>query len=148
MTYTATDLYKTLAEQSDDNQTAFTLSDDVSKSDVEAWLSKQDVTALESEYDDQITRGTLTSLDSDATDSHTLREIIESRNDDPSNFEAGYYIRADRTVVQYHKPWIGGKEPMSEVEADDLREEHVGKMVERAANSELLNRAKSEFGQS
>ena len=145
MTYTATDLYKTLAEQSDDNQTTFALSEDVGKSDVETWLSDQDVTALESEYDDQITRGTLTSLDGDATDSHTLREIIESRNDDPSNFEAGYYIRADRTVIQYHKPWMGGKEPMDKSEADDLREEHVGKMVERAVNSELLNRAKSEF---
>jgi len=146
MSYTAPELHDTLVELSTDITDPFALAEDVTESDIETWLSAQDASTLESQYDDQITRETISSLDGMATDTHTLREIIESRNDTPEDFEAGYAIRADRTIVQYHKPWIGGKEPMTEAEADSIREEHVGKMVERAVNSELLDRAKAEFG--
>lgn len=146
MSYTATELYDVLIELSNNQPDPFTLADGVTESDVDTWLSNQDVSALESQYDDAITRTTIPTLDDNATDTHTLRKIIESRNDDPSNFESGYAIRADKTIIQYHKPWVGGKEPMTETEADSLREEHVGKMVERAVNGDLLDDAKTEFG--
>ena len=146
MTLTAAELYDRLVEQSDNEDSDFTLAADVAETDVETWLSGKDVDKLRTEADNQIERETVTDLNATVSDSHTLRDIIESHNDDPEQIEAAYVLRASKTTIQYHKPWVGGKEAINEAEADTQREEHVGKMVERAVASEILNRAKTEFG--
>ena len=146
MTLTSAELYDRLVEQSDNEDSDFTLAADVTEADVETWLSGKDVDKLRTEADNQIERETVTDLNATVSDSHTLRDIIESHNDDAEQIEAAYVLRASKTIVQYHKPWVGGKQPMTESEADTQREEHVGKMVEQAVTSEILNRAKTEFG--
>ena len=63
-------------------------------------------------------------------------------------YEAKHALRSDRTIVQYHKPWVGGKEPIKSDEVDDILAEHVSRLVDRVVAGELMNRAREGFGQS
>lgn len=149
MTLTATELYDRLTELDSDDSDPFTLADGTTESDVQTWLNSKDVSKLESEADSQIERTTVTDLSAPqgiGSDNLSVADAIASRNDDPTDFEAAYIIRADRTFVQYFKRGIGGKEPIPEADVQAELDNHVTEMVNRAVNAELLKRAKDEFG--
>ena len=149
MTLTATEIYDRLAELDSDDDSDFALATDTTESDVQTWYDNQDVSQLESEADSQIERTAITDLTQGdvGPDNLSVKECIESRNDDPANFEAAYVLRADRTFIQYFKPEIGGKEPIPEADVDAEMADHVAELVDRTVNAELLDRAKTEFGQ-
>lgn len=148
MTFTASELYDRLTElDSEDNQ--FTLADRITQSDVETWLDNKGVSKLESEADNQIERTTATDLfasqgigDGDLS----VADVIESRGDNPADFEAAYILRASRTFVQYFERGVEGKQPIPESGVQAELDSHVAEMVDRAVNAELLSRAKTEFG--
>jgi len=147
MTLTAPDIYDRLTELDNDDDSDFTLATDTTQSDVQTWYDNQDVSQLESEADSQIDRTTVTDLTQGSVgpDNLSINECIESRNDDPSNYEAAYLLRADRTFIQYFKRAVGGKEPILESEVDTALADHVAEMVDRSVSSELMERAKTEF---
>jgi len=149
MPLTATKLYDRLTElDSDDNQ--FTLATDVTESDVQTWYDGVDTQTLKTETNNQIDRTTVTDLTDPqgiGGDDLSVADVIESRDDDPSEYEAAYLIRSDKTIVQYFKPKVGGREPIPASEVGSWLSEHVSEMVDRAVNAELLDRAKTEFGQ-
>jgi len=148
MTLTATEIYDRLLElDSDDND--FTLASGTTKSDVQTWLDSKDVSKLQSEADNQIERTTVTDLSAPqgiGSDNLSVADVIESRNDDPADFEAAYILRASRTFVQYFQRGVGGKQPIPESDVQAELDDHVSEMVDRAVNAELLSRAKTEFG--
>ena len=148
MTLTATEIYDRLTELDSDDDSDFALDGDTSESDVQTWYDNQDVSQLESDADSQIERTAITDLTQGdiGPDKLSVNECIESRNDDPSNYDAAYVLRADRTFIQYFKPEIGGKEPIPEDEVESWMADHVSELVDRAVNAELLDRAKTEFG--
>jgi len=147
MTLTAPDIYDRLTELDNDDDSDFTLATDTTQSDVQTWYDNQDVSQLESEADSQIDRTTVTDLTQGSVgpDNLSINECIESRNDDPSNYEAAYLLRADRTFIQYFKRAVGGKEPIPESEVDTALADHVAEMVDRSVSRELMERAKTEF---
>ena len=149
MTLTATEIYDRLAELDSDDDSDFALDGDTTESDVQTWYDNQDVSQLESDADSQIERTAITDLTQGdvGPDNLSVNECIESRNDDPANFEAAYLLRADRTFIQYFKPEIGGKEPIPEADVETWMADHVAELVDRTVNAELLDRAKTEFGQ-
>ena len=145
---TATQLYNRLTEMDSDDETSFSLQADTTEGDVQTWYDGVDTQTLEAEIDSQIARTAITDLQASANigpDNLSVAEVITSRNDDPANFDAAYVIRSDRTVVQYFKPYVGGKEPIPESDVTAEMESHVSKLVTRAVNAELLSRAKTEF---
>lgn len=148
MTLTATEIYGRLTELDSDDESDFTLATDTSESDVQTWYDNQDVSKLESDADSQIERTAITNLTQGSVgpDNLSVKKCIKSRNDDPDNFEAAYVLRKDRTFIQYFKPKVGGKEPISEADVEAEMTDHVAEMVGRAVNAELLSRAKTEFG--
>jgi len=150
MTLTATDLYDRLTELDSDDKSDFSLATGVSESDVQTWFDNQNVSRLESEADSQIERTAITDLTQGAVGPNNLsvNKCIESRDDDPDNFEAAYVLRADRTFIQYFKPKVGGKEPIPEADVETEMADHVAELVDRTVNAELLDRAQAEFGQS
>ena len=151
MSLTATEIYDRLTELDSDDERDFTLDGDTTESDVQAWLDDIDVAGLEADADDAIDRTAVTDLTTSqgiGPDDLSVAEVIESRNDDPTNFEAAYIVRADRTFVQYFKPGIGGKEPIPEDEVETWLADHVSEMVKRVVAGELMERARAEFGQS
>ena len=149
MTLTATEIYDRLTELDSDDESDFTLATDTTESDVQTWYDGIDVSQLESDADSQIERTAITDLTQGdiGPDNLSVKECIESRNDDPANFEASYLLRADRTFIQYFKPEIGGKEPIPEADVETWMADHVAELVDRTVNAELLDRAKTEFGQ-
>jgi hypothetical protein len=150
MTLTAPEIYNRLTELDSDDNSDFTLATHTSESDVQTWYDGIDVAQLESDADSQIDRTTVTDLTQGniGPDNLSVNEVIRSRNDDPSDYEAAYLIRGDRTFVQYFKPKVGGKEPIPEAEVESWMSDHVAELVDRTVNAELLDRAKTEFGQS
>jgi len=149
MPLTATDLYNRLTELNSDDNDPFVIADGTTESDVQTWLDSKDVSKLESKADNQIKRTTVTDLSAPqkiGDKDLSVADVIESRNDDPSEYEAAYLLRSDKTIVQYFKPWIGGREPIPASDVDSWLSEHVSEMVDRAVNAELLSRAKVEFG--
>ena len=150
MTLTATEIYDRLTELDSDDDSDFSLATDTTESDVQTWYDNQDVSQLESDADSQIERTAITDLTQGdvGPDNLSVNECIESRNDDPSNYDAAYVLRADRTFIQYFKPEIGGKEPIPEADVESWMADHVSELVDRIVNAELLDRAKTEFGQS
>ena len=150
MTLTATEIYDRLTKLDSDDEQNFTLDGDTTEADVETWLDDIDVDGLEADADDAIDRTAVTDLTTPqgiGPDDLSVAEVIDSRNDDPSNYESAYIVRADRTFVQYFKPGIGGKEPIPEDEVDTWLADHVSEMVERVVAGELMDRARAEFGQ-
>jgi len=148
MTLTATEIYDRLTEMDSDDETNFSLQADTTEVDVQTWYDGIDTQTLKSEIDSQIERTTITDLQASANigpDNLSVAEVITSRNNDPANFDAAYVIRSDRTVVQYFKPYVGGKEPIPESDVTAEMESHVSKLVTRAVNAELLSRAEAEF---
>jgi len=144
----ATQLYNRLTEMHNDDGTEFTLQADTTESDVQTWYDGIDTQVLESEIDSQITRTEITDLQASANigpDNLSVAEVITSRNNDPANFDAAYVIRSDRTVVQYFKPYVGGKEPIPAADVTAEMESHVSKLATRAVNAELLSRAEAKF---
>ena len=151
MSLTASEIHDRLTELDSDDEQDFALDGDTSESDVETWLDGIDVAGLEADADDAIDRTTVTDLTTPqgiGPDDLSVADVIDSRNDDPTNFEAAYVVRADRTFVQYFKPHIGGKEPIPEADIETWLADHVAEMVERVLAGELMGRAKAEFGQS
>ena len=149
MTLTATELYDRLTEMNSDDGDPFTLASGTTESDIQTWLDGKDVSKLESEADSQIERTTVTDLSAPqdiGSDNLSVADIIDSRNDDPENFEAAYILRASRTFIQYFRRGVGGKEPIPEADVQAELDDHVAEMVERAVAAELLKRAKTEFG--
>jgi len=148
MTLTASEIYDRLTElDSDDNQ--FTLASGTTQSDVQTWLDNLDVSKLETEADNQIERTAVTDLSAPqgiGSDNLSVSDVIESRNDDPADFEAGYILRAGRTFVQYFQRGVGGKQPIAEVDAQAELDNHVAEMIDKAVAAELIKRAKSAFG--
>jgi len=148
MALTATEIYDRLTEMDSDNETTFSLQADTTEGDVQTWYDGIDTQTLESEIDSQIARTAITDLQASANigpDNLSVAEVITSRNNDPANFNAAYVIRSDRTIVQYFKPYVGGKEPIPESDVTAEMESHVSKLVTRAVNVELLSRAETEF---
>jgi len=148
MTLTATEIYDRLTEMDSDDETNFSLQADTTEVDVQTWYDGIDTQTLKSEIDSQIARTAITDLQASANigaDNLSVAEVITSRNNDPANFDAAYVIRSDRTVVQYFKPYVGGKEPIPESDVTAEMESHVSKLVTRAVNAELLSRAETEF---
>ena len=150
MTLTATEIYDRLTELDSDDDSDFTLVTDTTESDVQTWYDNQDVSQLESDADSQIERAAITDLTQGDVGPNNLsvKECIESRNDDPNNYDAAYVLRTDRTFIQYFKPKVGGKEPIPEADVETWMADHVSELVDRTVNAELLDRAKTEFGQS
>ena len=148
MTLTATEIYDRLTELDSENDSDFTLATNTTESDVQTWYDNQDVSQLELEADSQIERTALTDLTQGnvGPDNLSVKECIKSRNDDPSNYDAAYVLRADRTFIQYFKPGVGGKEPIPEAEVETWLADHVSEMVERVVAGELMDRARAEFG--
>jgi len=148
MTLTATEIYDRLTEMDSDDETNFSLQPDTTEADVQTWYDGIDTQTLKSEIDSQIARTAITDLQASANigpDNLSVAEVITSRNNDPANFDAAYVIRSDRTVVQYFKPYVGGKEPIPAADVTAEMESHVSKLVTRAVNAELLSRAETEF---
>jgi len=148
MTLTATEIHDRLTEMDSDDKTTFSLQADTTEADVQTWYDGIDTQTLASEIDSQIERTTITDLQASVNigpDNLSMAEVITSRNNDPANFDAAYVIRSDRTVVQYFKPYVGGKEPIPESDVTAEMESHVSKLVTRAVNAELLSRAETEF---
>jgi len=148
MTLTATEIYDRLTEMDSDDETTFSLQADTTEADVQTWYDGLDIQGLETTADASIERTAVTDLQSSASigaDNLSVAEVIKSRNDDPANFDAAYVIRSDRTVVQYFKPYVGGKEPIPESDVTAEMESHVSKLVTRAVDAELLSRAETEF---
>ena len=151
MTLTASEIHDRLTELDSDDDSDFTLATDTSESDVQAWLDGIDVEGLEADADDAIERTAVTDLTTPqgiGPDDLSVAEVIDSRNDDPSNYGSAYIVRADRTFVQYFKPGVGGKEPIPEAEVETWLDDHISEMVERVVAGELMDRARAEFGQS
>ena len=151
MSLTATEIHDRLTEMDSDDEQDFSLDGDTSESDVQAWLDDIDVAGLEADADDAIDRTAVTDLSERqgiGPDDLSVSDVIDSRNDDPSNYDAAYVVRADRTIVQYFKPGIGGKEPIPEGEVETWLADHVSDMIDRIVAGELMDRAKAEFGQS
>ena len=151
MSLTATDIYDRLVEMDSDDSNDFALADDVTESDVSDWLDGIDTDALADDADDAIDRTTVTDLSEPqgiGGNDLSVADVIESHNGDPDVFEAAYILRPDRTIVQYHKPWVGGKEPIGSDEVDDILAEHVSRLLDRVVAGELMDRARNEFGQS
>ena len=151
MSLTASEIHDRLTELDTDDEQDFTLDGDTEESDVQAWLDDIDVAGLEADADDAIDRTAVTDLTTPqgiGPDDLSVAEVIDSRNDDPSDYDAAYIVRADRTFVQYFKPHIGGKEPIPEADIETWLADHVAEMVERVLAGELMGRAKAEFGQS
>ena len=151
MTLTATEIYDRLTKLDSDDEQNFTLDGDTTEADVETWLDGIDVAGLEADADDAIERTAVTDLTTsqgNGPDDLSVAEVIDSRNDDPSNYDAAYIVRADRTFVQYFKPGVGGKEPIPEEGVETWLADHVSEMVERVVAGELMERARAEFGQS
>jgi len=149
MTLTAPEIYNRLAEMDSDDKNPFSLQADTTEADVQTWYDRIDTQTLKSEIDSQIARTAITDLQASANigpDNLSVAEVITSRNNDPADFDAAYVIRSDRTVVQYFKPYVGGKEPITESDVTAEMESHVSKLVTRAVNAELLTRAETEFG--
>lgn len=149
MTLTATEIYDRLTEMDSDDETNFSLQADTTEVDVQTWYDGIDTQTLEAEIDSQIARTAITDLQASANigaDNLSVAEVITSRNNDPANFDAAYVIRSDRTVVQYFKPYVGGKEAIPESDVHTSMEDHVGDLVSQAVSSELLRRAQAEFG--
>jgi len=148
MTLTASEIYDRLTELDSDDESEFTLTSDTSESDVQTWYDGINVAKLESDADSQIERTALTDLTQGnvGPDNLSVNECIESRHDDPSNYEAAYVLRADRTFIQYFKPKVGGKEPIPESDVQTLMQAHVDDLVSKAVSAELLTRAQTEFG--
>jgi len=149
MTFTASKLYNRLTELGSDESDPFTLTDNVTESDVQTWLDNKDVSKLKTEADNQIERMTVTDLSAPqgiGSDNLSVADVIESRNDDPADFEAAYILRASRTFVQYFKRGVGGKQSIPEADVQAELDDHVAEMVDRAVNAELLSQAKTEFG--
>lgn len=148
MTLTATDIHDRLIELDSTDDTAFTLKTDTTEADVQTWRDGIDVARLESEADAQIERTAITDLTEGniGPKNLSLNECIKSRNDDPSDYEAAYVLRADRTFIQYFKPYIGGKEPIPESDVHTAMEDHVADLVTQTINAELLKWAQAEFG--
>ena len=149
MTLTATELYDRLTDLDSDATEPFTLQDGIVETDVQTWLDSKDVAKLQSEADNQIERTTVTDLSAPqgiGSDNLSVADVIESRGDTPTDFEAAYILRADRTFVQYFKRGVGGKQPIAEADVQAELDSHVAEMVNRAVNAELLSRAKAEFG--
>ena len=149
MTLTATEIYDRLTEMDSDDESPFSLQADTTEADVQTWYDGIDTQTLASEIDSQIARTAITDLQASANigaDNLSVAEVITSRNNDPANFDAAYVIRSDRTVVQYFKPYVGGKEPIPESDVTAEMESHVSKLVTRAVNAELLSRAEAKFG--
>lgn len=148
MTLTATELHDRLTELDSKDGLDFTLATNTTESDVQMWYDNQDVSRLESDADSQIEQTAITDLTQGSVgpDNMSVKECIESRNDDPSNYDAAYVLRADRTFIQYFKPKVGGKEPIPEADVEAEMADRVAELVDRAVNSELLDRAKAEFG--
>jgi len=148
MTLTASEIYDRLTElDSDDNQ--FALASGTTQSDVQTWLDSLDVSKLETEADNQIERTAVTDLSAPqgiGSDNLSVADVIESRNDDPAGFEGAYILRASRTFVQYFQRGVGGKKPISQSDVQTEMEAHVSEMVNKAVASELLKRAKTQFG--
>jgi len=150
MTFTATELHDRLIDLDSDDSDPFTLADGITESDVQTWLDGKDIAKLETESDNQIERTAVTDLSSPqgiGSDNLSVADVVESRNDDPSNFEAAYILRADRTFVQYFKRGVGGKQPIPETDVQAEMTDHVDEMVRRAVNAELLSRAQTQFGE-
>ena len=151
MSLTASEIYDRLTRLDSDDEQDFTLDADTSESDVEAWLDGIDVSGLEADADDAIERTAVTDLSEPqgiGPDDLSVADVIESRNDDPTNYDAAYVVRADRTFVQYFKPGIGGKEPIPGAEVETWLADHVAEMVERVVAGELMDRARTDFAQS
>ena len=151
MSVTATDIHDRLTEMDSDDSTDFALAADVTESDVGGWLDGIDTDALADDANDAIGRTTVTDLSDPqgiGGNDLSVADVIESHNDDPDAFEAAYILRPNRTIVQYHKPWIGGKEPIGSDEVDDILGEHVSRLVDRVVAGELMERAREKFGQS
>jgi len=105
---------------------------------------------METDADSQITRTTVTDLTAAqgiGSDNLSVADVIRSRNDDPSNFDAAYIIRSDRTFVQYHKPGVGGKEPIPSADVQTWLDQNVSDMVSQVVDKTLLTDAKTNFGQ-
>ena len=150
MSLTASEIHDRLTELDSDDEQDFALDGDTSESDVQAWLDGIDVAGLEADADDEIERTAVTDLTTSqgiGPDDLSVADVIKSRNDDPSNYDSAYVVRADRTFVQYFKPHIGGKEPIPEEEVETWLADHVAEMVERVVAGELMDRARAEFGQ-
>jgi hypothetical protein len=150
MTLTATEIYNRLVELDSDDTTKFTLAYGVSESDVQTWLDGVGVGALVTDADSQIERSTVIDLSASQDiggDNLSVADVIESRGDDPAEFDAAYVMRTDRTFVQYFRRGVGGKEPIPESDVADEMADHVAEQVSRLVSSELLSRAKAEFGQ-
>lgn len=148
MPFTATQLYERLSELDNDDTNPFSLRDGVSESDVQAWYDSVDIAALESDADAAIDRVAVTDLTAAqdiGSEELSVADVIRSRNDDPADYEGAYLIRADRTVVQYFKPRVGGREPIPAADVEAWMGDHVSEMVNRAVNAILLDRARTEF---
>ena len=148
MSLTASEIHDRLTELDSDDEQDFVLDGDTSKSDVEAWLDGIDVSALEADADDGIDRTAVTDMTTSqgiGPDGLSVADVIDSRNDDPSNYDAAYIVRGDRTFVQYFKPGVGGKEPIPEEEVETWLADHVSEMVERIVAGRLVDGAKAEF---
>ena len=149
MSLTPSEIHDRLTRLNSDDEHDFSLDGDTTEDDVRAWLDGIDVEGLEADADDAIDRTAVTDLSEPngiGPDDLSVAEVIDSRNDDPSNYDAAYIVRADRTFVQYFKPGVGGKEPIPESEVDTWLADHVSEMVERVVAGELMDRARAEFG--
>lgn len=149
MTLTASEIYDRLTEMDGDEQTAFELQPNLAVSDVESWYANIDLEALKTEVDTRFERTAVTDLTAPqgiGGDNLSVADVIKSRNDDPSDYDSAYIMRSDRTVVQYFRPYIGGREPIPESEVDAAMESHVDDLVTQAVDGEILARAQTEFG--
>lgn len=149
MVMTATDIYERLREDDADKQVGFTLSDNVGESDVRSWYESVDVGGIR----DSVRANYDTTVVTDLSKTHdigvggvSVNDVIKSRGDDPSQFDAAYIISGSKDVVQYFPPWESGKAPIGDNEVSDVLDSHLNNLVERQVNSEVVRRAKVEFG--
>jgi hypothetical protein len=143
---TATDVHERLVELANDGE--LILQGGLEKSDVQAWYDGLDIQSRRSSANAAIERTLITDIHAETTISGqqmTVAEAIQSRNDDPANFNCAYILGADRTFVQYTIPRVGGKQPMDKPTAETEMQDHVERLVARQVSADILAAAVQQF---
>lgn len=143
---TASDVHDRLLAAANDGN--LTLQDGLTESDVQTWYDGLDIQSRRNSADTAIERTLITDIHAETTISGqqmSVAEVIQTHNDDPANFECAYILGADRTVVQYTVPRVGGKQPMDEPTAETEMNKHVERLVTRQVSVDILDAAVQQF---
>jgi|APHM01.1.fsa_nt_gi hypothetical protein len=143
---TATHIHDRLVEQAANGQ--ITLQDGLTESDVQSWYDGLDIQTRKQTVDDNLPREVITDIQRETTisgQSLSVADVIESRGDDPTDFDCAYLLRGGRTFVQYFRPRVGGKQAMDKPTAESEMADHADRIVTQQVSGQLLSEAIVQF---